>query len=102
MGITRFYHEENRYFAALEPLSETYQLFTHESVSQTELKQQLDKQGFQLLSEDQWEYVCGAATRRLFRWGNESPAMMASLCQPLNCLNRIYLAAPMGLRMRGS
>ncbi|WP_430608439.1 hypothetical protein IGI92_001604 [Enterococcus sp. DIV2379] len=69
--LPAFYHEENRYFAALEPLSETYQLFTHESVSQTELKQQLDKQGFQLLSEDQWEYVCGAATRRLFRWGNE-------------------------------
>lgn len=71
--LPAFYHEENRYFAALEPLTETYQLFTHESVSQTELKQQLDKQGFQLLSEDQWEYVCGAATRRLFRWGNEKP-----------------------------
>jgi hypothetical protein len=31
----------------------------------------LKKQGFCLLTEDQWEFAAGAGTRRLFRWGNE-------------------------------
>lgn len=63
--------EENRYFAELHPLTGNYLLYTHQQVSQKTLQTQLHKEGFVLLSEDQWEYCCGAGTRRLFRWGNE-------------------------------
>lgn len=39
--------------------------------SYREIKYSLDKLGMGFLSEDEWEYVCGSGTRRLFRWGNE-------------------------------
>lgn len=63
--------EEDRYFAELHPLTGNYMLFVHQKMSQKSLQDKLAKEGFCLLSEDQWEYVCAAGTRRLFRWGNE-------------------------------
>ncbi|WP_312499161.1 hypothetical protein, partial [Enterococcus sp.] len=63
--------KENHYYAALHPLTDDYMLFDHQAVSQTMLQTRLAAEGFSLLSEDQWEYCCGAGTRRLFRWGNE-------------------------------
>lgn len=63
--------EDNQYYAELHPLTGDYLLFTHQQQSQKTLQAKLAAEGFALLSEDQWEYCCGGATRRLFRWGNE-------------------------------
>lgn len=41
---------------------------THESVID-----KLSSDGLRLLTNDEWEYVCGAGTSTLFRWGNDCP-----------------------------
>lgn len=33
----------------------------------------ITKEGFSLMNEDQWEYVCGAGNSSIFRWGNFYP-----------------------------
>ncbi len=38
----------------------------------TQVLSQLEN-GFRLLKPDEWEYVCSAGTRSLFRWGNDCP-----------------------------
>ena len=35
------------------------------------LRKKIRRKNFDLLTEDQWEYVNGAGSRRLFRWGND-------------------------------
>jgi hypothetical protein len=64
---------EGRYYAELHPVSGNYHVYTHQQVTQNELQHWLGQHGFDLLSEEQWEYAIGAGTRRLFRWGNEKP-----------------------------
>lgn len=35
-----------------------------------EFRQELDKTYFTILTEDEWEYICGGGTRTFFRWGD--------------------------------
>jgi hypothetical protein len=48
---------------------------THKQVTE-----QLSAQGFRLPSSDEWEYLCGAGSKTLFRWGNSSPCN----CYPID------------------
>lgn len=51
--------------------SDSYYLYEHQDCNYGELWLALHRRGFQLLSEDAWEFAVGGGTRRLFRWGNE-------------------------------
>ncbi|MEI5992870.1 DUF7278 family profilin-like fold-containing protein [Candidatus Enterococcus mansonii] len=62
---------ENECYLEFLPESDYYFVYSHSGCTHEALKLALKRQGFDLLSEDQWEYVVGAGTRRLFRWGNE-------------------------------
>lgn len=64
-------YQKNLFYAELDVRSGDYRIYQHEEASQESLKKTISKKGYDLLSEDQWEYVCGAGTRRLFRWGNQ-------------------------------
>ncbi|NLM65634.1 MAG: hypothetical protein GX180_00400 [Enterococcus sp.] len=64
-------YEENQFYAKLNLADETYQVYHHESCTFETLKTAVNQQVFDLLSEDEWEYVVGAGTRKLFRWGND-------------------------------
>lgn len=59
--------------AYLETIPETdaYYVFGYQPETHEELQKRLAKKGFDLLTEDEWEFAAGAGTRRLFRWGNE-------------------------------
>lgn len=50
---------------------DSYHVFEHQDCNYGELWLVLHRHGFQLLSEDAWEYAVGGGTRRLFRWGND-------------------------------
>lgn len=63
--------EKNKFYLEFLPESDYYFVYSHSDCTHEELKLALKKEGFSLLSEDQWEYAVGAGTRRLFRWGNE-------------------------------
>ncbi len=42
-------------------------------VTHAELSTALAAAGFRFPTSDEWEYVCGAGTRTLFRWGDHAP-----------------------------
>ncbi|MCU7337464.1 SUMF1/EgtB/PvdO family nonheme iron enzyme [Escherichia albertii] len=42
----------------------------YEIISYQELIQEIQKSGFDLPGEDEWEYLCGGGSRTLWRWGN--------------------------------
>lgn len=63
--------EENMYYLEFLPESDYYFVYRHKDYTHESLKLALKRQGFDLLTEDQWEFSVGAGTRRLFRWGNE-------------------------------
>lgn len=63
--------EKNRFYLEFLPESDYYFVYRHQECSHEALKRLLKRQGFDLLSEDQWEFAVGGGTRRLFRWGNE-------------------------------
>jgi hypothetical protein len=63
-------YEKNNFYAALNQTKEVYEIYTHQLCSFHELKEQLNSQVYELLDEDQWEYVVGAGSRKLFRWGS--------------------------------
>lgn len=63
--------EKNNYYLEFLPGSDYYFVYRHKDCTHEELKLELKKDGYSLLSEDQWEFAVGAGTRRLFRWGNE-------------------------------
>ena len=48
-----------------------FDCYIDDAVSFSELKRDLERHGFSLLREDEWEYCCGASCRRLFKWGNQ-------------------------------
>lgn len=39
----------------------------------SELLQQIAQDGFRFPTSDEWEYACSAASRTIFRWGNDCP-----------------------------
>lgn len=66
------YHlEPNEFYLEYIPEADQYHVFLHQDLTHAQLKTQLAKTGFDLPTEDQWEFFVGAGTRRLFRWGNE-------------------------------
>lgn len=62
---------KNRWYIEQVPTTDNYYVFSHEEQSYASLRNSVRKKNFDLLTEDQWEYVNGAGSRRLFRWGNE-------------------------------
>ena len=63
--------KKNCYYGQLQLETDTYRLFSHQACTHQTLKQQVHDQVYDLLTEDEWEYVNGGGTRRLFRWSNE-------------------------------
>lgn len=62
---------KNEFYLEFLPESDYYFVYSHSDFTHEELKLATKRQGYDLLSEDQWEYAVGGGTRRLFRWGNE-------------------------------
>lgn len=60
----------NEFYLEIADGTDSYYVFQHFDCTQTSLIHTIQKEGFDLLSEDQWEFMVGAATRKLFRWGN--------------------------------
>ncbi|MDS0527417.1 SUMF1/EgtB/PvdO family nonheme iron enzyme [Clostridium sp. SHJSY1] len=42
----------------------------YESVSYEDFVENIERLGFRLPTEDEWEYLCGGGSRTLFRWGD--------------------------------
>lgn len=63
--------EKNQYYGKLQVEKDTYRIFSHQSCTHQTLKKEVHDQVFDLLTEDEWEYVNGGGTRRLFRWSND-------------------------------
>ena len=51
--------------------SDIFDCYVDDAISYSDLKWELERHGFGLLTEDEWEYCCGASCRRLFKWGNQ-------------------------------
>lgn len=62
---------KNECYLEFLPESDYYFVYSHNDFTHEELKLAVKRQGFDLLSQDQWEFAVGGGTRRLFRWGNE-------------------------------
>lgn len=63
--------KKGRWYIEMVPHTDVYQVFSHEEHTYASLRKKIRKKNFDLLTEDQWEYVNGAGSRRLFRWGND-------------------------------
>ncbi|MDU6524311.1 MAG: hypothetical protein E6540_10125 [Enterococcus sp.] len=63
--------KEDRWYIEMVPNSDYYHVFSHKNHTYSSLRKKIRKKNFDLLTEDQWEYVNGAGSRRLFRWGND-------------------------------
>ncbi len=48
-----------------------YDVYLYERLTYQDLIRQLYAEGFELPTEDQWEYLCGAGRRMLFPFGNQ-------------------------------
>ncbi|HIY58594.1 MAG TPA: hypothetical protein H9829_10465 [Candidatus Tetragenococcus pullicola] len=69
--VPRELYKKNLFYAWLDTNTEKYHVYSHQECTQKSLKEKLDAEVFDLLSEDQWEYAVAAGTRKLFRWGND-------------------------------
>ena len=63
--------EENVFYLELDPLTSSYHVYIHEAQTLAEVKKKLRRRNFYLPTEDEYEYLIGAGTRRLFFWGNQ-------------------------------
>lgn len=63
--------QESKFYLEMTPKKDAYRIYRHHNWTFKEQQQILHKYNFDLLSENEWEFACGAGTRRLFRWGNE-------------------------------
>ena len=64
-------HKKNSHYLEFVPTTDSYLVYSSRDCTHQGLKKTIAQKGFELLSEDQWEFAVGAGTRRLFRWGNE-------------------------------
>jgi hypothetical protein len=51
----------------------TYSAYKIIPTTHAQLCQTLHEHDFRLVTSDEWEYVCSAGTRTLFRWGDDCP-----------------------------
>ncbi len=63
--------EENKYFIEQVGQTNQFAVYKHLNFNFHEQQQAIRKFAYDFLTEDQWEYIVGGGTRRLFRWGNE-------------------------------
>lgn len=63
--------KDNAYYLEMSSNEDTYSVYKHSADTHQELLKEIHAKGFDLLTEDQWEYAVGGGTRRIFRWGNE-------------------------------
>lgn len=63
--------EKGKYYLEAAKDSDDYYIFEHFSCTHEQLRKIVRRNGFDLMTEDQWEYAVGGGTRRLFRWGND-------------------------------
>lgn len=47
--------------------------YVEPAVRHSQIKAELESQGFRLPTSDEWEYACGAGAGTLYRWGDHSP-----------------------------
>ncbi|MBS7577640.1 MULTISPECIES: hypothetical protein [unclassified Enterococcus] len=66
------YLDKQHFFLDLFPFTEKYRLFRHMPQTYRENIQLIDAQGFRLLTENEWEYVVGGGTRKLFRFNTQA------------------------------
>ena len=50
---------------------DVFDCYVDDAISYFDVKREVERHGFDLLNEDEWEYCCGASCRRLFKWGNQ-------------------------------
>ena len=62
------YLEQHHFFLELFPFTEKYRVFKHTPQTYRENLKSIDDKGFRLLTENEWEYVVGGGTRKLFRF----------------------------------
>lgn len=62
---------KQNFYAQLDTENENYIVYSHKEQTLNSYKEQVHNEVFDLLSENDWEYVVGAGTRKLFRWGND-------------------------------
>lgn len=60
--------EKNSYYARLNKEKNIYHLYTHEICTLEEQKKKLRRFNFYLPTEDEYEYVMGGGSRKLFFW----------------------------------
>ena len=63
--------KDNTYYLEMSPTEDTYCVYKYSARTHQDLLKEVHAKGFDLLTEDQWEYAVGGGTRRIFRWGNE-------------------------------
>jgi hypothetical protein len=64
------YLDDNRFYFQYQADKEIYRIFVHQDMTLAENLERISQWGFELLSEDEWEYMVSGGTRKLFRWGN--------------------------------
>ncbi|MGM0124234.1 hypothetical protein IGI37_001608 [Enterococcus sp. AZ194] len=67
----RSFGKEDAYYLEQSTQEDTYSIYQHTGQTHRQLLKEVHSKGFDLLTEDQWEYVVGVGSRQLFRWGNE-------------------------------
>lgn len=63
--------ESGSWFIQMAPETNLYEVYKHEEHSFESLRKKIRRKNFDFPTEDQWEYIVGAGTRRLFRWGDD-------------------------------
>lgn len=66
------YLDKSHFFLDLFPFTEKYRVFKHIPQTYRENMQSIDDKGFRLLTENEWEYVVGGGTRKLFRFNTQA------------------------------
>jgi hypothetical protein len=59
------------FYLELFPFTEKYRVYAHQPMTMVDNISQINRSGFQLLSENEWEYVVGAGCRKLFRFDTQ-------------------------------
>lgn len=65
------YVQADHWYIELVPNTDKYYIFDYEEHSFDSLRKQIRRKNFDLLNQDQWEYMVGGGSRHLFRWGHD-------------------------------